>query len=487
MKPGRLGIRIGVGLQVISMLVVWAAVNYLGFVHYLREDFSRSKKFRLADQTKAALKEFKQPLEIIVVASPTFLSAESAILPDLRALLVEIVFHKRKELRVEYVDPTRNLTRVRDLQARYNLPSVDNVVIIAHDDTHRLVEIAEMGDFDFSPLATGGQPLLLAFRGEQVLTSALMEMLDPTDRTVYFLTGHGEPLPDGQLSTFAEYIRQQNTDVATLSLASTDSLPEDASVLVITAPQADLAEREVSVLAAWLRDGGRMLVLLDPAAKTPRLHAMLAANGVVPRDDRVLRLIELPFATGILRDVTGRTLPNSGITRRLEGLNILFPGATQSLGFDTALAASERIQLRPLVLAAEEFWGETDYTPNQTDGVRYEDALDNGQPVYIAASADRDAVEDDRVDVATSRLIVAGSSLFVFDETISPQGLDLAIGFINALTDRGNLAGITPKTINRFALRLTDEQLSQLALAVMVVIPACAAFAGLLVWIRRRR
>lgn len=487
MKPGRLGIRIGVGIQLLSMLVVWAAVNYLGFVHYLREDFSRSKKFRLADQTKAALKEFKQPLEIIVVASPTFLSPESAILPDLRALLVEIAFHKRKELRVEYVDPTRNITRIRDLQAEYNLPSVDNVVVIVHDKTHRLVDIAKMGEFDFSPLATGGQPLLLSFRGEQVLTSAFMEILDPADRTVYFLTGHGEPKPDGQLSTLAEFIRQQNTDVATLSLASTDTLPEDASAVVVAAPQADLAEREVSVLGAWLREGGRMLVLLDPSAETPRLHAMLAANGITPRDDRVLRLIELPFATGILRDVTGQTLPNSGITRRMEGLNILFPGATQSLGFDNALAASERIQLRPLVLAAEEFWGETDYAPNQDKGVRYEDALDNGQPVVIAASADRNAVEDDRVDVATSRLIVAGSSLFAFDEAVSPQGLDLAIGFINTLTDRGNLSSITPKTVARFALRLTDSQLSQLALAVMVIMPACAAFAGLVVWLRRRK
>jgi hypothetical protein len=57
---------------------------------------------------------------------------------------------------------------------------------------------------------------------------------------------------------------------------------------------------------------------------------------------------------------------------------------------------------------------------------------------------------------------------------------------VNALIDRGNLSGITPKNITRFSLRLTDYELSQLALAVMVGIPAAAAFVGLLVWLKRR-
>jgi hypothetical protein len=167
-------------------------------------------------------------------------------------------------------------------------------------------------------------------------------------------------------------------------------------------------------------------------------------------------------------------------------VNILFPGATQSLGFDTRLAEAEKIRIRPLVQAAEEFWGEIDHAPNQPQGVAYEDGVDSGFPLYIAASADRDGVEDDRVDVQSSRLIVVGSSQFAFNASLTRPGLDLLVGAVNTLIDRGNLSGITPKNITRFALHLTDDQLSRLALVVMLAVPGIAALAGLFVRWRRR-
>jgi hypothetical protein len=486
MKPPRTGIKVSIGLQIVAVLVIYALVNYLSFLHYERRDFSRSQKFSLAGQTRAVLKEFKKPLEVIIISSPTFLSPVSQIFGDLRSLMNEVLFNKREGLRIEYVDPTRNLSRIQDLQAKYKLTSLDNLIILDYEGRHRLLNIAEMGDFDLTPLAQGGQPVLLAFRGEQVLTSALLALLKPDSESVYFLTGHGEPSADREISNLSEAISQQNAVVKTLSLSSADAIPPDASALILVALKSDLDEREEAVLGAWLREGGKMLVLLDPNSATPRLHALLANSGIIPRDDRVLRLIQLPLATGILRDVTAHVLPNAEVTRRLEGMNILFPGATQSLGFDQPLAQQEKIRIRPLVEAAEEFWGETAYLPNQPGGVAYQDGIDNGQPLIIGASADRDAVENDRVGIQSSRLIVMGSSQFAFDAGLSRPGLDLIVGCVNSLIDRGSVSGITPKNATRFALQLTDIQLSRLALLVIVGIPALAAVLGLLAWLRRR-
>ena len=486
MKPPRTGIKVSIGLQIVAVLVIYALVNYLSFLHYERRDFSRSQKFSLAGQTRAVLKEFKKPLEVIIISSPTFLSPVSQIFGDLRSLMNEVLFNKREGLRIEYVDPTRNLSRIQDLQAKYKLTSLDNLIILDYEGRRRLLNITEMGDFDLTPLAQGGQPVLLAFRGEQVLTSALLALLKPDSETVYFLTGHGEPSADRELSNLSEAISQQNALVKALSLSSADEIPPDASALILVAPKSDLDEREAAVIGAWLRKGGKMLVLLDPNSATPRLHALLANSGIIPRDDRVLRLIQLPLATGILRDVTAHVLPNAEVTRRLEGMNILFPGATQSLGFDQPLAQQEKIRIRPLVEAAEEFWGETAYLPNQPGGVAYQDGIDNGQPLIIGASADRDAVENDRVGIQSSRLIVMGSSQFAFDAGLSRPGLDLIVGCVNSLIDRGSVSGITPKNATRFALQLTDIQLSRLALLVIIGIPALAAVLGLLVWLKRR-
>jgi hypothetical protein len=486
MKPPRTGIKVSIGLQIVAVLVIYALANYLAFLHYERRDFSRSQKFSLAGQTRSVLKEFKKPLEVIIVASPTFLSPVSQIFGDLRSLMNEVLFNKREGLRVEYVDPTRNLSRIQDLQSKYKLTSLDNLIILDYEGRHRLLNIAEMGDFDLTPLAQGGQPVLLAFRGEQVLTSALLALLKPDSETVYFLTGHGEPSPERDLSNLVEAINQQNAVVKAISLSSTDAIPPDASALILATPKSDLDEREAAVIGSWLRKGGKMLVLLDPNSSTPRLHSLLANTGIIPRDDRVLRLIQLPLATGILRDVTAHVLPNAEVTRRLEGMNILFPGATQSLAFDQALAQQEKIRIRPLVEAAEEFWGETAYQPNLPGGVAYQDGIDNGQPLIIGASAERDAVENDRVGVQSSRLIVMGSSQFAFNAGLSRPGLDLLVGCVNSLIDRGSVSGITPKNATRFSLQLTDLQMSRLALLVVVGIPSLAAALGLLVWLRRR-
>ena len=164
MKPPRTGIKIGIGLQILAVLTIYALVNYLGSVHYERRDFSRSQKFSLAGQTRAVLKEFKKPLKIVIVASPTLYSPVTPVLADLRGLMNEVLFNKRSGLLVEYVDPTRNLQRVQELKTGYNLEGLDHVMILDYDDRHRIVNIAEMGDFDTSAVAEGGAPVLLAFR-----------------------------------------------------------------------------------------------------------------------------------------------------------------------------------------------------------------------------------------------------------------------------------------------------------------------------------
>jgi len=484
----RTGIRIGIALQSAAMLVVFVLVNYLSFTHFARADRSRSQKFSLAAQTRSTLREFKKPVRIIVVSSPSFLSPVTQILGDVRNLLKEIQFSGRERVEIEYVDPTRDLTRIRELQGAYKFSNADGLIILDYDGRSRFLNMAEMAEFDMRPVMQGDPPRLLAFRGEQALTGALISLVKPEQKMIYFLQGHGEPpLGNGSpIALISDYIQKQNAKVAPLTLGSSDAIPADAGALVILAPKFDLDVREAAILGAWLKVRGRALVLLDPDAVTPRLHGVLASAGISPRNDRVLRTVKLPFATGILREVTGEILPTTEMTRRLAGAAILFPGATQSLGLDQPLAEKEKIQLRPLIQAAEEFWGETDYAPNNPKGVRYEEGRDFGQPLTIAASADRNGVEDDRVEVQTSRLIVVGNSQFAMDAAVTPQGLDFLLGAVNSLLDRGKLAGVTPKTVSHFALNLTDAQLGRIALITMLVIPGCAALLGFVVWWRRR-
>ena len=122
--------------------------------------------------------------------------------------------------------------------------------------------------------------------------------------------------------------------VATLNLGVTGAVPEDAGAVVMVGARYDLPPASAAVLRRYWERDGRLMVLLDPAAETPLLREFLATAGIRPRNDRVLRTVELGFATGIVRDVAGVFSPVNRVTRRLLGAEAMLPGATCSLALD---------------------------------------------------------------------------------------------------------------------------------------------------------
>jgi hypothetical protein len=491
----RRAIRLNVLLQILAAAVLLGAVNFYSFNHYWRGDFSRSQKFVLADQTRRVLREINnpaKPLRITVVFSPTLQTPEVPIYGDVRNLLKELVFSGRKnQIRVEYVDQTRDPARARELQGKYQFTANENVVILDYEDRVRFVPVAEMADFDLTPMATGQAPRIVAFKGEQALTNAIIGLTNPERRKVYFLQGHGEPAVEGPspVAVFKDYIERQNVRVAPLAFSSLDAIPADCAALVLLAPKTDLQDREAALLEKFWNEKGRLFVLLDPDAPVPRLRAFLTACGLTPADNRVLRIQRLPGAGGltlILPEVTGVFLGDNTITKRMAGRQIFFDGFTQSLTFDVAKSRAAGVQIWPLIEAGEEFWGEADYRDREKTGVRYDDGRDDGYPVYLAAAASRGGVSDDRVEVDSAKLVVAGNAQFALDTSLRQEGLDFLLSATNWLLDRGRLTGVTPKVVQHFTLNLSDRQLGTLALYTMVVIPGIAALCGLVAWIRRR-
>lgn len=481
-------VRWNIVLQTLALVVVLSAVNYFAFNHYGRWDFSRSQKFTLAEQSRQTLRQLTKPLHITVFFSPTSVSPEQVVYQDVQNLMRELVFSGRPHVEFEMVDPVRDLTRARELQAKYKFSAAENVVILDYDGRVKFVPVMDMADFDMTPMQSGEPPRLTAFKGEQAMTSALISLLNPEKRSVYFLQGHGEPTigTGSPLSVFEDYIDRQNINILPLSLGSTDAVPKNCSVLAIVSAQADLDERETAVIESYWKNGGRLLILLDPSAVTPRLHQFLSEKGIIARDDRVLRVMKLPVATLILRDVTAEFLATNAVTKRLVGTDILFPGATQSLALDEEASRKSQTQLRSLIQAKEEFWGESEYITDENKGVRYDDGKDAGFPLIIAASADRGGVSDDRIQIESSKLIVVGSCQFALDAAMRQPGLDFLSSAMNWLLDRSQFTGVVPKKVNNFSLHLPENQVSSLAMINLFAIPGAAALIGVVVWLRRR-
>lgn len=490
----RAGIGFGVLVQSVCILFLVATANYIGFNYYKRWDFSRSQKFTLADQTEQVLRQLEMPgLKAIVYFSASSLGPDAALYGDVQGLLAQLAFSARGRVNIRQVDPSMDVSAARELQEKYKFDGSQNLLVLDYNGRSKLIPIVDLGEFDTSGMASGEPATLIEFKGESVLTAAIIALQNPEKAKIYFAQGHGETL-QGKLSALGAALSRQNAEVLPINLGLVDRVPENAGALCFVGPRYDLSDSEIKMLRRYWMARGRIVMLLDPDAliNMPKLREFLQDAGIHPRPDRVRRLARSdvrPDLVTLFPFVDGVFLPDSPITKRLVGANARLPGATLSLALDDVGAAKKDIQLRGLIQAVEGYWGEIHYEDRTKIGLEYNDGEDTGEPILIAASAEKGAARDDRTDVAISRLVVVGNSAFVEDDALAQArgaNLDFILSVFNRMLERSKLTGITPKSAQSFSLSLTDTQIRGIALYTLIVIPGAAALLGLVVGFRRR-
>ena len=497
-KIQRLQIGVNVILQTVIFFVIIVMLNYMSFRHFKRWDYSRNQKFELTSQTRNLLKSLKKPVKAVI-----FFSSATEIAPDVNGLLREYEFASDKKFRTEIVDPFRNFTRAQELQTKYKFGANENILILDIDGKSKFVNAADMAEFEMpdqlSMMAGQTQPRLKAFKGEQAITSALLELVEGKPNKVYFVAGHGEPALDSQdLKVFNESLKRQNSQVTTLNLLNVSAIPEDARGLIICGPKYDFSELEMKLLNDFWEKNGRVLLLLNPFAQTPRLNGWISLQGILAREDRVLRTGTFlrmdeagkpQLASGTITDPTFAVLDSkTKITKDLEGVSQKLIGATQSLVADPAQTPN-KAKVIPLIQSGEGFWGETDLGGGDDKQTFFDPKKDHMGPLTLAAAVEKGGVEDKRVKMDSSRLIVFGNAELLGNNTYrQTEGVsaDLTINGLNWLLDREDLIGIAPKEKKNVTLSLNEKQLRDIALGVMVVIPGLVAFFGLLSWVQRR-
>ena len=136
-------IGVNVFLQSVLCLLRFGIVNYLGFQHYKRWDFSRDQKYTLSSQTKRVISSLKKPTHLIV-----FFSGGSDITQDVVSLLKEYAFASKKMIDVEVVDPFMAMARAREVATQYKLRDNDNVVIVDYGGRSKFVNAASMAEYE---------------------------------------------------------------------------------------------------------------------------------------------------------------------------------------------------------------------------------------------------------------------------------------------------------------------------------------------------
>src|SRR5262249_16294264 len=158
---------------------------------------------------------------------------------------------------VKEIDAEKRPLEAQKLIDQYNVKN-DGLVLDAGKN-RKVIDKAELADFDFSGMQFGQKAQMTGFKGEQVITSALLQLSEGRKGKGVVTTGHGEASLDDRgargLALAQEALARDDFDVSEWASLGQKEVPAGTDVVVIAGPKASFVQPELDMLAAYLKGG----------------------------------------------------------------------------------------------------------------------------------------------------------------------------------------------------------------------------------------
>jgi hypothetical protein len=474
-------------LQAVLVLTFFGGLNYVAKNHAWRFDLTKQRKFSLSAETLSYVKNLQRPVHVVMTLSPENDN------PEVKGLIDEYVYATEGRavgrITKEALDVYQNRRRSEEL-------GVDQagIIVLLSGDKRRFVTVDE--------LYTYKQKKRDEFRGEQVLTAAILDVSTLGREKIYFLSGHGELRIDNAdaqigLSTVRDELKVRNFDVDVLDLTAVRKIPTDASLLIVVAPQSAFSPAEQEILRQYLggATAGRMMLFLPIGKSTAALgldELLLDDWGVLVHND----IIVDPENIAENGDLLVRALaPTHPITKSLVdiGTQPLRAGIARTVVPDPGRALGGGLNTITLAATSANAWGERGGKPGAPfrfdPGVdtRPIPGMDPPDRLGLIVASERLAVRDNLpFSVRGGKLVVFGTGDLITNRRIDAASLRLMLNAVNWSVDRDHALTIPPRTIERFHLALSASDFTRLRYALLFALPGGALLLGLLVYWTRR-
>jgi hypothetical protein len=476
-------------LAALAALALVVMLNYLAAGHFWRFQWSRDAAFKLSRPTKVVLASLTNDVQVTIFFQPD--SDKNQEIYDLTSsLLAEYQNANPRRIHVNLLDYTRFAGRAKELLSRLDLsgPREKDFVVFESNGHHKIVYARELAEYDYSDLIARRSKYVRrsAFRGELVFTSYIYDVSNPQATKTYFLYGHGENDPgdpsvgavgpdNSGYSKLAAILKEEcDSDWDRLSLLGTNDVPRDCQLLIVAGPRkGDFLPGEVDKIAAYLKNGGRLLALLNrPCGLEPVLAKQwgvrLGNSHVVDKDPhfnvnaytfRTAQLSPHPIVDALIKDQTPILMVWPRPVYQVEARGKV-PGAPDV----TILAAT---------------------SPNAVDENNHLDTYP------LLAAIEQGVIKGvDTPRGGGTKIVVAGDSDFLSDQVIDAWSgnhvfAKLALSW---LLQRPAIMveGLGPQPIKEYRLYLTPAQSTDVLWLFLAAMPASILALGALVWFRRR-
>ncbi len=275
---------------------------------------------------------------------------------------------------------------IEDLTERYAKHS-DQITVELHDPDLEPQLAIERSVFQNGVLfvACGAREERIITPDENDLTNTLIKVTRSGQKTIYFLSGHGEhDIQDTEMLGYAsmtEKLGQAGFDVQPLELYREGMVPADATLLVVAGPEMALLPTEIPLIRDFVeRRGGGLMVLLEPETDSG-LEPLLASWGITIGHDLVVDL-EGQAMVGDFTTVFAE-YGHHRITEDLAVPAILYHSRSVT-------PAEGATTVRPLLHSSRSAWAETDLESLE---LSFDEETDTPGPVTVAVVAEVPRVE----------------------------------------------------------------------------------------------
>ena len=365
--------------QVLAVASILASLLVLAGRHPVRVDLTPERSLTLSPHTRQVLARVREP-----IAATAFTSGqEQAIRRQIEDLLA----------------------LYRDAQPLFSVRLLDL------DRSPGEAERLGVSNYNVVVLESAGRRERVDPVNEESVTGAVLAVAGRSDAVAYVLQGHGEPdARDGDQrgggGDAAAAIAADGFDVRPLPGAA--QIPPDAGLVVLAGARRDLQPAEIDGLEAYVRGGGRLLVLADPGG--PRsVAALLERFGIIANDDVVV-------------DERATLFGADGLSTRVAEVNEKLVPEQPVAGALLPVAQTVRLEARPGMAA--EYLAVTDDTTWADTGGRavaaprtFRPSVDNAGPLPVGAFV-RVAAPDER----EGRVVGIGDADFVTNRNLAVLG-----------------------------------------------------------------
>ena len=467
------------GVLLLAALLV--IVNYFGWKYYKRFDWTSSQLYSLSDKTKNVLKGLDKDVDFIVFMSP---DQQRDLYQPTNEILQRYGAASRR-VHVKLLDLEKHPLEAQALSQQYGVTTQG--VVVASGKDKRVISSADLADID----STSGEPRITGYKGEQLFTSAILQLSEGRKPKILFTTGHGERSLDDQggsgLALAQQVLGRDNFDLSEWASLGKGAVPPGTDLVVVAGPTGSFQQPELDAFSAFLDGGGRMLVMLDPTL-TPagvggglvktNLEGWLARYGIKAGQDIVVDpTATLPFFGPETLFI--KSYGEHPITKAFAGAGV---PVLVSLVRSTSAGSAPGIKVTELMRTSPAGWGETDLAHLDRAS---KDAADVPGPVAVAAVAESALTAPGK---KAMRLAVIGDSDFAGNQLLQANQANalMLANTLNWLVEREALLGIPPKKTEQVRLTLTGDEIHRVYF-VAALLPLLSVALGGYVFSRRRR